>query len=289
MNSMISILIPTFNNINYLKLTIKSIKKNSSYKNHEILLHINDGSDGTLDYAIANNFSYTLSKENVGLCTAINTVGKIAKSDLLLYAHDDMYFCPNWDSFLLKEVNLLNHNLYYFSGTMIEQKSGHISYDCGKNYVEFDEKKLLDNYKKLSFYDHQGSHFAPHLVHKELWSKVNGFSEEFNPGIGSDPDFNMKLWKENVRIFKGISKFRVYHFSSITTRKKGLKQNKGDLTFLKKWNITTKFFKKYLLRSNTKYMGPLSEPDKTIFYYLGLFVCFLKRINLIFINNKLRD
>ena len=286
---MISILIPTFNNINYLKLTIKSIKKNSSYKNHEILLHINDGSDGTLDYAIANNFSYTLSKENVGLCTAINTVSKIANSDLLLYAHDDMYFCPDWDVFLLKEVNLLNHNLYYFSGTMIEQKSGHISYDCGKNYADFDEKKLLDNYKKLSFYDHQGSHFAPHLVHKELWSKVNGFSEEFNPGIGSDPDFNMKLWKENVRIFKGISKFRVYHFSSITTRKKGLKQNKGDLTFLKKWKITTKFFKKYLLRSNTKYMGPLSEPDKTIFYYLGLFVCFLKRINLIFINNKLRD
>ena len=286
---MISILIPTFNNINYLKLTIKSIKKNSSYKNHEILLHINDGSDGTLDYAIANNFSYTLSKENVGLCTAINTVSKIANSDLLLYAHDDMYFCPDWDVFLLKEVNLLNHNLYYFSGTMIEQKSGHISYDCGKNYADFDEKKLLDNYKKLSFYDHQGSHFAPHLVHKELWSKVNGFSEEFNPGIGSDPDFNMKLWKENVRIFKGISKFRVYHFSSITTRKKGLKQNKGDLTFLKKWKITTKFFKKYLLRSNTEYMGPLSEPDKTIFYYLGLFVCFLKRINLIFINNKLRD
>jgi glycosyltransferase involved in cell wall biosynthesis len=259
---MISILIPTFNNINYLKLTVESIKKNSSYKNHEILLHINDGSDGTLDYAIVNNISYTHSKENVGLCTAINTVGKIAKSDLLLYAHDDMYFCPNWDSFLLKEVNLLNHNLYYFSGTMIEQKSGHISYDCGKNYVEFDEKKLLDNYKKLSFYDHQG----------------------FNPGIGSDPDFNMKLWKENVRIFKGISKFRVYHFSSITTRKKGLKQNKGDLTFLKKWNITTKFFKKYFLRSNTKYTGPLPEPDKTFFYHLGLFVCFLKRINLIVFN-----
>jgi len=55
---MISILIPTFNNINYLKLTVESIKKNSSYKNHEILLHINDGSDGTLDYAISNNIKY---------------------------------------------------------------------------------------------------------------------------------------------------------------------------------------------------------------------------------------
>ena len=46
-----------------------------------------------------------------------------------------------------------------------------------------------------------------------------GFSEEFNPGFGSDPDLNMKLWKYGVRIFKGISKSRVYHFGSLTARK----------------------------------------------------------------------
>ena len=45
-------------------------------------------------------------------------------------------------------------------------------------------------------------------------------SEEFNPGDASDPDFVLKLWNQNVRIFKGISKFRVYHFGSLTTRKK---------------------------------------------------------------------
>ena len=64
---MISILIPTFNNINYLNLTIQSIKKNSSLNNHEILLHINDGSDGTLDFAKKNHIPFTHSKNNVGL------------------------------------------------------------------------------------------------------------------------------------------------------------------------------------------------------------------------------
>ena len=29
----------------------------------------------------------------------------------------------------------------------------------------------------------------------------------------------MKLWQEGVRIFKGVSKSRLYHFGSITTRK----------------------------------------------------------------------
>ena len=49
-----SILIPTFNNLDYLKLAIKSIKENSIY-NHEIILHINDGSDGTLEYVKNEN------------------------------------------------------------------------------------------------------------------------------------------------------------------------------------------------------------------------------------------
>ena len=52
-----SILIPTFNNLNYLKLAIKSIKENSKYK-HEIILHVNDGSDGTLEYAKKEQLIY---------------------------------------------------------------------------------------------------------------------------------------------------------------------------------------------------------------------------------------
>ena len=46
---MFSIIIPTLNNLDYLKLCIKSIKKNSYY-NHEIIVHANIAEDGTLDY-----------------------------------------------------------------------------------------------------------------------------------------------------------------------------------------------------------------------------------------------
>ena len=51
---MFSIIIPTFNNLEYLKLCIKSIKKNSKFNTHEIIPHVNDGSDGTLNY-LKNN------------------------------------------------------------------------------------------------------------------------------------------------------------------------------------------------------------------------------------------
>ena len=190
-----------------------------------------------------------------------------------------MYFCPEWDKYLIREVNAIGHNSFYLSGTMIEPKSGHIIFNCGEDIKTFDEKKLLSNYNNLTFYNHQGTHFAPHLVTKEMWNLVGGFSEEFNPGIASDPDFNMKLWKEGVRIFKGLANFKVYHFGSITTRKKdGFKQNRGDKTFLKKWGITTKFFKKYYLKSKTKYLGPLTEPKISLNYLFELILCKVRRI-----------
>lgn len=43
-----SILIPTWNNLDLLQLCIESIKKNSAFS-HQIIVHINEGIDGTLD------------------------------------------------------------------------------------------------------------------------------------------------------------------------------------------------------------------------------------------------
>ena len=273
---MISIVIPTYNNLDYLKLCLKSLIKNSSF-NHEIIIHINDGSDGTSDFIKANNYKHTSSIDNIGLCTSINKATKLVSNQYILYTHDDMYFCPNWDKVLLDEVKSLNHDNFYLSGTMIEPNSGHIVCDFGADLNTFNEDELLSKYKDINFYDHQGTHFAPHLVSKKLWDKVGGFSEEFNPGIGSDPDFNMKLWKEGVRIFKGLNDFKVYHFGSLTTRKKkNFIQNRGDKIFLKKWGFSIKFFKKYYLKSKTKYDGPLNEPKKTFNYFLDLLICKLR-------------
>ena len=281
---MITIVIPTYNNLDYLKLCIKSIKNNSSNK-YKTVLHINEGTDGTLDYANENNFEYSFSKKNIGLCTSLNNACKLVKTDYILYTHDDMYFCPGWDDALIKELKNQNDILFYLSGTMIEKSAGHIQYDCGDNLQNFDEKKLLNNYKNLNYYDHQGSHFAPHLIHKKIWNKIGGLSEEFNPGMCSDPDLNMKLWNEGVRVFKGINDFRVYHFGSLTTRrKKNLIQNKGHYTFLKKWKITHKFFTKHYLRSQEVFDGPLRKPNKNFFYFIELFICKIKLLFLLIKN-----
>ena len=269
----LSIIIPTFNNLEFLECTLNSITKNSKYI-HEIIIHINDGSDGTLEYIKNKKIKFSHSAENIGLCKSVNLASKLISTNHILYAHDDMFFCKNWDFYLEKEIIKYKDNLYYLTGTNVSVNKGLINYDCGSSPKNFEEQKFNDFCNNDTSKDLQGSHWAPHLIHKDIWSKVGGFSEEFNPGIASDPDFNMKLWNEGVRIFKGLNDFKVYHFSSLTTRKKkNFIQNRGDKTFLKKWGFSTKFFKKYYLKSKTKYEGPLNEPKKTFNYFLDLLIC----------------
>ena len=282
---MFSIIIPTFNNLPYLMFCISSIKKNSHFK-HEIIIHINEGSDHTEKYLISQKIKYTITKYNAGICEGVNMAAKKASTNYILYAHDDFYFLPGWDVALLNEVKQIPHNNFYLSGIMMN--NGPLKFNCGNTLEEFDENKLLDNFKDINHYNFQGSTWAPHLIHKDLWYKVGGFSEEYFPGTGSDPDLNMKLWNEGVRIFKGINDFKVYHFGSIVTRKyknhptiKTESGSRGAKIFLLKWGITIKFFKKFILKSDKIYDGELEKPKRNIMFLYKLFSC---KINYIYIK-----
>ena len=287
---MFSVLIPTFNNLKYLKFCIKSIRKNSKYIN-QIIPHVNVGDDGTIGFLKQEKIDFTLTDYNSGICEGINKAAKLAKFDYLLYAHDDFYFSPYWDEILNGEVKRIGHNNFYLSGTMINE--GQIKFNCGDTPDDFDEKKFLDNYKNHNYYDFQGSTWAPSLVHRDIWNKVGGFSEEYFPGSGSDPDFNMKLWNLGIRIFKGINDFKVYHFGSVVLRKKLKKISKnkygsiGAKIFLVKWGITIKFFKRFYLRSNTKYQSHFSNPTKDYNYYLYLIICKLNFAYVKLFNKKI--
>ncbi len=267
---MFSIIIPTFNNLEYLKICINSLNKNSKFK-HEMIFYINEGSDGTLEFFKNNNYKYIFSPSNQGVCVAFNKAVEIASHKYVVLGHDDMYFCPGWDLVFNNELKKINVKDFFLSGTMIQPFSSYINLNCGKTYLDFNEDKLLEESPRIKFNDFQGTHWQPSLIPVSTWKKVGGFSEEFSPGLGSDPDFNMKLWNIGVRLFKGLSECRVYHFSSISLRKKTW--NNGAKIFLLKWGISIKFFKKFYLRSDTKFNGMLNEPQKSFYYYIALLKC----------------
>lgn len=249
-NRIFSILIPTWNNLSFLKLCIESIKKNSTF-NHQVIIYVNDGSDGTLDWVKEQGFDYVHSPQNVGVCLALNALRPLVQTDYILYMNDDMYVCPNWDKFLWEEIQSLPDKMFFLSSTLIQPrpffcKSVIAPANYGESVDNFDEERLLAEYASLPHHDWLGATWPPNVVHRDLWDLVGGYSVEFSPGMYSDPDFSAKLWLVGVRYFKGISKSRVYHFEARSTGR--IRKNKGSAQFLLKYGITSSSFMKNVLR-----------------------------------------
>ena len=82
-------------------------------------------------FAKKNRFSFYLFKDQYwSIVRQFNTVSSTVKSKYILYAHDDMYFCPNWDTSLLNEIKKFKHDKFFLSGTLIEAFTGHIIFNC---------------------------------------------------------------------------------------------------------------------------------------------------------------
>lgn len=269
-NHQFSILIPSWNNLSYLQSCIKSIKNNSAHP-HQIIVHINEGKDGTLEWICQqSDIDYTYSNENIGICYALNYASTIAHTDYILYMNDDMYVCPGWDAILLKEIASIGHKHFFLSSTMIEPYDTnnacviHKSY--GTSIENFNEALLLNEFAALKKDDWSGATWPPNIVHKDVWNAVGGYSIEFHPGMYSDPDFSMKLWHMGIRLFKGLGESKVYHFSGVSTGK--IKKNKGYYTFIQKWGITSGDCMKHLLKRGKKYEGLLqpvrNSPQKNL-------------------------
>ncbi len=255
-----SILIPSWNNLPYLKLCVESIRKNSTFKN-QIIVHINEGKDGSLEWIKQqSDIDYTFSEKNIGVCYALNGCRSLIRTSYVLFINDDMYVCPGWDKYLKEEIDQLNTEFFFLSSTAIEptfSSNCAIQKDYGQTVDTFKEKQLLNEFEGLSMSDWSGATWPPNVVHINIWDLVGGYSTEFSPGLYSDPDFSMKLWTAGVRLFKGVSKSRVYHFGSKSVKR--VKKNPGYYRFIAKWGVTSSTLSQYLRRGEP-FTGPLGEP-----------------------------
>jgi len=246
---MFSVLIPTWNNLPFLKVCVSSIEKNSTYR-HQILVFVNDGSDGTLEWVKEKGLGYIHSPQNVGVCWALNALRTLVETDYIFYINDDMYVCPDWDRCLWEEIQSLPDEKFFISSTMIQPRNYYVGScaspaDFGTSLENFDEERLLREYDKLPYHDWMGATWPPNVVHKSMWDKVGGYSIEYFPGMYSDPDFSAKLWLAGVRYFKGVAASRVYHFEQVSTSR--VKKNDGSAQFLQKYGITSSVFCKSFL------------------------------------------
>jgi glycosyltransferase involved in cell wall biosynthesis len=259
-----SILIPTWNNLDYLTLCIASIRENSAHA-HQIIVHVNDGSDGSRRWVQESGLDASFSNDNIGICYAVNEAAMQARNDYIVYMNDDMYCCPGWDEALARRIDTMPSDLFMLSGTMVEPTaSGNpcvVVADYGDATQRFRRQQLIEDLPRLRRADWLGATWPPTLVHRRWWFRCGGYSTELSPGMSSDNDFSMKLWHAGCRHFIGVGDSLVYHFQCKSTGK--VVKNDGRRQFLDKWGLTQSAFDRYYLHRGelAKSNEALPEPD----------------------------
>lgn len=256
---MFSIVIPTWNNLAYIKLLVESLHKNSKYK-HQILIHVNDGSDGSLAWVREQGIEHTASPDNIGICFAVNRAAALATQKYLVYMNDDMVALPGWDEELLKCAQTFGDQRFMLSATMVEpRETGNkcvVVADFGQSAEQWNEPLALSNVEGLKRTNWMGSTWPPTLVPTWMWQEVGGYSTEFSPGMSSDNDFTMKLYHAGCRHFLGVGSSLVYHFACVSTGR--IKKNDGRKQFLRKWSVTQRDFDKQVLHRGEVASAPFA-------------------------------
>ena len=223
----LSFIIPSRNNIKYLKWCYESIRENQSVE-HEICIADDASTDGTLEQVLVwmkrdKHIKLHVNKgpERLGLTILYDKlVNEYATNDRVIFFHSDMYLCPNAD----EEIDKYLEKGKVVSLTRIEpplhpEGPEKIVKDFGIEPEEFKEKDLLfwcmHNYKPSQ--ETTEGIFAPWAIMKEDFQSIGGHDTLFTPQSKEDSDIFNRM---QLNGYKFIQTWRgyVYHMTSRGSR-----------------------------------------------------------------------
>lgn len=201
MNNKVSVIIPFYNQDEYIRDTVYSLY-NQSYNNFEIII-VNDGSTSALSNDILSKFSdrcKILNKENGGLSSARNYGIKQATGEYIICLDSDDIVDPEFISSLV--VNIKSNENYvisYSNGIFFDEKEG---------YWFLFKPNLKDIIQKNSIY-------CSAMFRKKTWEDVGGYNEKLKRGW-EDWDFWISILSkggEVIKTNKALFRYRIRNIS----------------------------------------------------------------------------
>ena len=199
-NPLVSIIIPTKNNVKILKRCIESIKKHTSYKNFEIIIVDNDSTElGIKSYYESLSCTILYYKDLFNFSKMNNFAVKHAKGDLLLFLNDDTKVLePDWLQEMIgictqNDVGAVGTKLVYSDNTI--QHAGIVILDTGAGFHPFqniqeDSNKYFNLINVMR--DCSAVTGACLMTKKEIFTKINGFDDAFDLYYG-DADLCLRI------------------------------------------------------------------------------------------------
>lgn len=242
-----SIIIPVYNQFDYTRMCLQSIKKNNLLDyDYEIIVINNGSTDGTVEYLANTGANIINNKKNIGVAKAWNQGIKKAKGEYLFIINNDIIVCRNWIKNLV-DFYERNENTGILSPATRE---GELNYE----FNEYAEKFIY----KMKEVSEEGFFGWCMIIKKDRFEKIGLFSQKFEIGIGEDTDFYLRLKNKGYKSYITGSAF-VHHFGSKTLNNiRTLYGNDFEIKnisiLMNKWNIREEPYFKRKLKSFVKFI-----------------------------------
>ena len=241
-DKVISFIQPSRNNLKYLKWSYNSIRKNLGYR-HEICWGDDYSDDGTWDWMneiIKKDKNVQIYRNNgperLGHTILYDRLVEMARNDIVMIYHADMYACPNMDVEVLKHLQRGK----VVSATRIEPPlhpdgPEKILHDFGIEPEEFDEEGLIYwlNSGMVTEKEPTRGIFAPWAIYKDDFLAIGGHDPLYAPQSKEDSDIFNRFVLAGYELKQTWQGF-VYHMTCRGSRfKDGALRNPDGQVFMK--------------------------------------------------------
>jgi glycosyltransferase involved in cell wall biosynthesis len=240
---MITFCISTYNNLEYLKLAVKSVRENAYFKDAPFIIHAENCTDGTNEWLDQVKTQYDLTTyiephvdPSRGIGGGMNFCASKVKTSYIIFLQSDFYVARNFDLELLNEYkghkhivsswrmqpNIFNNPPYKPGNLFFELN------DFGGYYDDFNFDNFLnfaDEFSELNNHQIRRCEGAGgFIISKEDWDYIGGNDSLFAPTSWDDIDLFVRMQNEEF-IFTQTTKSVIWHFAGRGSHR--LEENNG--------------------------------------------------------------
>lgn len=236
-----SIIVITYNKLDYNKLCIESIRQYTEPGSYELIVIDNHSTDGTVEWLQGQqNIRLILNSDNAGFPVGCNQGIKAAKGDNILLLNNDTIVTPNWLTNLTK--CLYSSSNIGAVGAVTNSCSNFQSIPCEYSSVE-----------EMIQFAKQVNHSSPELwedrarlvgycllIKGEIINEIGLIDEAFSPGNYEDDDYCLRIRKAGYRLVLCRDTF-IHHFGSVSFKEQANQYNSllevNRQKFVQKWGL----------------------------------------------------
>lgn len=214
-----SIIMLTYNQLEYTKICIESIRKYTRSGTYELIIVDNASDDGTIEWLKKQKDIISIFNEsNVGFPNGCNQGIDVAIGDNILFLNNDTIVTKNWLNNMLAcllsdnkhgAVSCVTNNCSYAQAIPIQYKNIVEMHTFSASFNKQNPQLWEERLKLIGFC---------FLVKRSVIAKIGKMDECFSPGNFEDDDYSLRIRKAGYKLILCKDTF-IHHFGSVSFKK----------------------------------------------------------------------